>query len=213
VHRRLTLLVVGVATIAAVAGATAGAAPGPTGGPSGDASLGSYGRDARRGLTIDAETPESSLKRISVRFEKGAEIRLRRREKAYDYAAYWVGDTPDSRAFGGRLQVPAGKSSGRFKLRFRRLRNGFTQPAPVTAMLRTGRKPSLVIRGLPADATGFHLATRGAGTRGTKATFCRDEFVRYRGTMRIVLASGARGRGDATSRYSCANLPPLRCRC
>jgi hypothetical protein len=214
VHLKLTsVLVVGGATLAAVAGATAAAAPETTERPRGDASLGSYGRDGRHGLTVDAETRESSLKRISVRFVRGAEIRLERRSRAYDFAAFWLGETTDSRALGGRLQVPAGKASGRFELRFRRLRNGFTQPAPVTARLRTGRKPSLVITGLPAGTTGFHLITRGAGTRGTKATFCKDEFVRYRGTMRIVLASGARGPGDATGRYSCANLPPQRCQC
>jgi hypothetical protein len=59
----------------------------------------------------------------------------------------------------------------------------------------------------------FRLSTRGAGTSATRATFCRREFVSYTGRMRIVLTSGARARGDASGRYVCRNLPPVRCQC
>jgi hypothetical protein len=206
----------GVAAVAAVFTATDGAAGGRTEAaerPKGNVSVGSHGRDARRGLTMDAETPRSSLARISVRLTRGAEIRLRRRDEPYPYAKYYLGRTGDTVEFGGRLLVPAGKASGRFRLRFRPLRNGVTPPAPVTAILRTGRRPSLVITGLPADTTVFRLSTLGAGTRSTRATFCRDEFISYTGRMQIVLSSGARARGDASGGYICSDLPPLRCQC
>jgi hypothetical protein len=170
------------------------------------ASLG--GRDPRRGLSVLACTPESSLARITVRFSEGAEIRLRRRGEAYAFARYWIGPNRDR---GGTLQVPANRRAGRFKLRFKA--NGQTQPAPVTAMLRTGRRPSLVIRGLPADTAELQLSTVGAGTRATRATLCRREMVSYTGTMRVVLASGARARGDASGGFTCAALPPVRCTC
>jgi hypothetical protein len=129
------------------------------------------------------------------------------------YAKYYLGQERDTVEFGGRLLVPIGKASGRFRLRFRPLRNGYTRPAPVTAILRTGRRPSLVISELPADTTVFRLSTRGAGTRATRATFCRREFVSHTGRMRIVLTSGARARGDASGGYVCRNLPPVRCQC
>jgi hypothetical protein len=205
-------LVLGAAVVAAVACATAAVASSER--PRGVASLGSEGgRDLRIGLTLEAEAPESSLRRISVRFVKGAEVSLKRREKAYDYAVYWLGHTRDTKEFGGRLQVPAGKAGGRFKLRFRNPRGDFTQPAPVTAMLRTGRRPSLVITGLPPDTQVFELNTVGAGDRGTRATFCEDERVRYRGRMRFVLESGDRVRGDASGSFVCRDLPPRRCVC
>jgi hypothetical protein len=138
----------------------------------------------------------------------GAEIRLKRRGRAYDFARYFVGPNRDR---GGTLRVRAGRASGRFRLRY--AANGETEPAPVRAMLRTGRRPSLVISGFPPDATELTLSTVGAGTRGTRATWCRREMVRYRGTMRILLASGARDRGDASAGFSCTALPPARCTC
>jgi hypothetical protein len=165
-------------------------------------------RNPRRGMSLFACTPESSLARITVRFSKGAAIRLKRRDEAYDFARYWIGPNRES---GGTLQVPAGKALGRFRLRFRA--NEQTEPARVRAVLRTGRKPSLVISGLPADATELRLSTVGAGFRGTRATWCRREMVRYRGTMRIVLRSGDRARGDASGGFACTNLPPARCTC
>jgi hypothetical protein len=170
------------------------------------ASLGS--RQPRRGLSVQACTPESSLARITVRFTKGAAIRLERRRRAYAFARYWIGPNRD---LGGTLLVPADRRAGRFELRFRA--NGQTQPAPVTAMLRTGRRPSLVITDLPADTAEFQLSTVGAGTRGTRATSCEREMVTYTGTMRVVLDSGARARGDASGGFACAALPPVRCRC
>jgi hypothetical protein len=209
-------LLLGVAIVAAGCVATAG----PTGARTaaaergnGSASVGGEGGDARRGLTLDAETSRSSLARISVRFRKGAEVRLRRRDEAYTYARYYLGQTRDTVQFGGRLLVPARHGSDRFRLRFRPLRNGSTQPARVTAILRTGRKPSLVIKAFPADTTVFRLITVGAGDRGTRATFCRRERVRYAGRMRIVLSTGARMPGDASGGYVCRNLPPARCEC
>ena len=137
-------LVSSVAAIAAVVGATAGAAGGRTTAaerPKGVAVLASKGPDSRRGLTVDAETPRSSLARISVRFLEGVEVRLRQREEPYTYANYYLGQSRDTVQFGGRLLVPAGKASGRIRLRFRPLRSGITRPAPVTAILRTGRRP------------------------------------------------------------------------
>ena len=172
------------------------------------ASLGGDHRHPRRGLSVQACTPESSLARITIRFSKGAEIRLKRRGKAYDFARYWIGPNKD---LGGTLQVPANKRAGRFTLRFQA--NGQTQPAPVTARLRTGRKPSLVITGLPAETAEFQLTTVGAGTRGTRTTSCEREMVRYSGTMRILLGSGARARRDASGRFACEDLPPARCAC
>ena len=209
-------LVLSVAAIAAVVGATAGAAGGHASAaerPTGVTVLASEGPDARRGLTMDAETPRSSLARISVRFLEGVEVRLRRREEPYTYANYYLGQARDTVQFGGRLLVPAGKASGRIRLHFRPLRNGPTRPAPVTAILRTGRRPSLVISGLPADTTVFRLSTRGAGTQSTRATLCRRKSVSYTGRMRIMLRSGARARGDASGGYSCRGLPPGRCEC
>lgn len=209
-------LVLSVAAIAAVVGATAGAAGGRTTAaerPKGVAVLASKGPDSRRGLTVDAETPRSSLARISVRFLEGVEVRLRQREEPYTYANYYLGQSRDTVQFGGRLLVPAGKASGRIRLRFRPLRSGQTRPAPVTAILRTGRSPSLVISGLPADATVFRLSTRGAGTQSTRATLCRRHSVIWTGKMRITLRSGARARGDASGGYSCRDLPPRRCDC
>jgi hypothetical protein len=162
---------------------------------------------------MEAETGRSSLARITVRLRKGAEVRLPRRDKPYAYAKYYLGQTRDTVEFGGLLLVPAGKASGRFRLRFQPLHNGFTQPAPVRATLRTGRRPSLVIAGLPADTAVFRLSTLHAGTRGTQATFCRDDFVSYSGTMRILLRSGAQAPGQATGGYACRSLPPARCKC
>jgi hypothetical protein len=209
-------LVAGVAAIAAACGATAAAAGERSEGterPRGNAAVGSRGPDAKRGLTLDAETPRSSLARISVRFLKGAEVRLPRRDEPYAFAQYYLGQTRDTVEYGGQLLVPAGKASGRFKLRFRPIRSDVTRPSRVTAVLRTGRKPSLVITGLRADATVFRLSTLGAGTRGTRATFCRRNFVSFDGSMRIVLRSGARARGDASGGYVCRDLPPVRCQC
>jgi hypothetical protein len=216
-HRRAALAS-GLMVILAV-GASAGAAGGrvATGGTCGEeppdsamyyASLGGEERHPRRGLSVLACTPESSLDRITVRFSKGAEIRLKRRGKAYDFARYWIGPNKD---LGGTLQVPANTRAGRFRLRFQT--NGRTQPAPVTARLRTGRKPSLVITGLPADTAEFQLTTVGAGTKGTRTTWCERELVRYTGTMRIVLGSGDRARGDASGSFMCDDLPPARCKC
>jgi hypothetical protein len=170
--------------------------------------LGGDDRHPRRGLFVQACTPASSLTRITVRFRKGAEIRLKRHGKAYDFARYWIGSNKD---LGGTLQVPARKSASRFRLRFEA--NGQTQPAPVTARLRTGRRPSLVITGLPAETAEFALRTVGSGTKGTRSTRCERETVRYTGTVRVVLASGARARGDASGAFTCTDLPPARCRC
>jgi hypothetical protein len=191
-------LVLGAATVVAVACASAAMAAQR---PRALADLGTEGD--RKGLVVEAEAPESSLKRISVRFTRGAEVRLKRREEAYNYAEYWLGHTRDTKEFGGRLQIPAGKASGRFKLRFRNPRGDFTEPAPVTAMLRTGRRPSLVITGIPADTQVFQLTTVGAGDRATRATTCEDDRVRYRGRMRLVLVSGDRVRGDASGSFDC----------
>jgi hypothetical protein len=205
----------GVAAIAAVVGVTAGAAGGrtPADRVSGNVSVGGLGRDARQGLTMEAETGRSSLSRITVRLRAGAEVRLRPRDKPYAYAKYYLGQTRDTVEFGGMLLVPAGKASGRFVLGVRPLHNGVTRPARVTATLRTGPRPSLVISGLPADTTAFRLSTLHAGTRGTRATHCREDFVSYSGSMRILLRSGRHESGDATGRYVCRNLPPARCRC
>jgi hypothetical protein len=206
----------GVAAVAAVVCVGAGAAGGRTAAAErvrGSASVGSEGSDGKRGLTLEAETERSSLARITVRFRKGAEVRLRRRDEPYTYAKYYLGQSRDTVEFGGRLRVPAGKASGRFRLGAQPLHNGYTKPAPVTAILRTGRRPSLVITGLPEDATVFRLSTLGAGTRGTRATYCRRHLVSYAGSMRILLRSGTRASGDATGGYVCRNLPPVRCRC
>ena len=217
-HRR-TAVVSGLMVMFAM-GTLAGAAGGRAGGtllacgeeppetPMYSARVGGGPQHPKRGLGVLACTPESSLARISVRFTKGAEIRLERRRRPYAFARYWLGPNRD---FGGTLQVPANTRAGRFKLRFKA--NGQTQPAPVTARLRTGRKPSLVITGLPADTTEFQLSTVGAGTRGTRATRCRRETVSYTGTMRIVLESGARVREDASGGFACVALPPVRCTC
>jgi hypothetical protein len=170
------------------------------------ASLGSL--HPRRGMSLLACTPESNLERISVRFTRGAEIRLQRRRRAYAFARYWIGPNLE---LGGTLRVPANRRGGRFELRFRA--NGQTQPAPVTAILRTGRKPSLVITDLPADTAEFQLNTVGAGTRATRATLCRRQTVSYTGTMRVVLGSGDRAKGDASGGFTCVALPPVRCTC
>jgi hypothetical protein len=204
----------GIAVTAAAVGVAAGAAASPQKlRLRGAVGVGSRGPDGKRGLTLEAETDRSSLRRISVSFSKGVEVRLPRRDKPYAYAKYYLGQVRDTVKFGGRLLVPAGKASGRVKLRFEPLHEGVTQPAPVKATLRTGHKPSLVITGLPADATVFRLSTVGVGTRATRATFCRDGSVRYSGGMRIVLRSGTLARRDASGGYTCRNLPPLRCKC
>jgi hypothetical protein len=167
----------------------------------------------RQGLLVRAETSTSSLRRITIRFDRGVAIRLKRRDTAYDFAHYYFGESRDSVQFGGRLQVPAGKATGRFALRFRSIDSDVTRPAKVTAVLRTGSTPSLVISGIPSSAKAFSLRSVGAGRRGTKATSCERHFVRYSGTMRITLRSGARKRGDATGGFTCRNLPPARCTC
>jgi hypothetical protein len=209
---RLTALASVLIAVGAAAGTAGGrTAPGGCGEEPPEtamyfASVGGSSGHPRRGLVVRACTPESSLARITVRFSRGAEIRLRRRDSAYDFARYFIG--PE---LGGTLRVPAGKASGRFRLRFEANRQ--TEPAPVRAMLRTGRKPSLVISGLPAEAKEFTLSTVGAGDRGTRATRCRRGMVSYSGTMRIRLSSGARDHGDASGGFSCSALPPARCAC
>jgi hypothetical protein len=204
----------GMVVIAAVVGVSAGAAASPQElRLRGAVEVGGRGPDAKRGLTVEAETDRSSLRRVSVSFRKGVAVRLQGREKPYAYAKYYLGQVRDTVEFGGRLLVPAGKVSGRVELLFEPLHNGVTRPAPVKASLRTGRRPSLVITGLPADATEFRLSTLGAGTRATRATFCRDDTVRYSGAMRIGLRSGTVARRDASGSYTCRNLPPVRCKC
>jgi hypothetical protein len=209
------LLVVAVgatSACAATAGAT-GERSSAAGRTSGSALVGTSPDEPRRGLRVRAESSKSSLRRISIRFDRGVAIRLKRRDTAYDFAHYHLGESRDTVQFGGRLQVPPGKASGRFALRFRSIENDVTQPAKVRAVLRTGSRPSLVISGLPESASAFSLDGVGAGRRGTRATVCERSFVRYAGTMWITLRSGARTRGDATGGFTCSNLPPARCTC
>lgn len=196
------LAVVAATVCAAPSGGAAGAASAPEH-TTGVAVVGGSTQGPRRGLLVEAQAATSSLRRVGVRFERGVAIHVKRRAVPYTFARYFLGSGRDSKELGGRLLVPAGKGSGRIRLRFRPIHNGFTQPAPVTAVLRTGGTPSLVISGLPRTALWMELFTKGAGSRGTRATVCENDEVRYSGSMRIRLRSGVRVTRDVSGGFTC----------
>ncbi|HEV7495556.1 hypothetical protein [Baekduia sp.] len=158
-----------------------------------------------RGLTIQARPRGSSLRAVDVRFTSGAEIRLTSASSARVYATY-VGDLGSVRQYFGVLEIPAHKSSGTFRLRFRAMSGQYSRS--VTATLTAGSKPALHLSGFPAGTTRFELNTAGAGKSATRTTKCTNKIARYHGTMSLTLRSGAKEPGHASGEVSCAKLPP-----
>ncbi len=130
----------------------------------------------------------------------GVTVSFSRSTRERDYGGYQL--TVDGKTVAGCFSLPAGSGQGTLTLKTK----GQPNPpyAPITAVIRTGRKPTLTIRDFPAGTTELQLSTGGTGDTGTRATAkCVNKAKRVRGTMRITLASGAVEKGLANNGYGC----------
>jgi len=139
---------------------------------------------SRRGESLEATSANRAISRISMRWTSGVTARVRRstRSSRPQVFARVVVLTADLTRLQGSLRIPAGRSTGRFEL-------DATENLEVTATLRTGPQPSLVLRDLPPQTRLVVLRTAGWGSDVfRKSGPCVERRVGVRGSVAVSFA-------------------------
>ena len=134
-------------------------------------------------ISVDAKR-SSPVSRVRVRWANGAVAKpIARSSRARRFAHVFT-TRPDGKLEKTALSIPPGAHGKRLEL-------AASGASGVTAALRTGPHPTIVVSRLPAQTIRFELVTVGSGRDVIRSVGCVRERERARGSAAISFADGS----------------------
>ena len=142
-------------------------------------------------ISVDAK-PSAPVSRVRVRWTSGAVAEpIVRSARARRFARVFT-TRPDGSGEKTVLSIPPGAHGKRLDLTA-------SGASAVTAMLRTGLHPTIVVSRLPAQTIRFELVTIGSGREVIRSVGCVRDRRRARGSAAISFADGSATRFEPFS--------------